>query len=205
MAAFDHGHQQTGCDYDSLDDLSRIYVVTPSQHLPRGFELKLSKKLPNNKEQSLDESPDGDNIDVNSISNLPVTLTQSQSDCETSGQRHNPPSLLTLCVRFVAININLVDSLVDFPEVVGKSLFDAVVASGSVDKPSSSASTILQLFTDAYQEAVLDKLSFKGVHQVITPNLELWQSFSYLKKLDVADCKLGDHHELLSSIGQMTR
>ena len=129
-------------------------------------------------------------------------LTVSQENGRTE---YTAPTLLSLCTHYVAINICLVDSLTDFPELVGKLLFDAVQATGILDQPSQLGAKTLQLFSEAYQEAIMNELDFKGVHQLIVPHLELWQNFAYLKKLNMMGCKLGDDHDLLHVIAKLQK
>ncbi|XP_035699735.1 leucine-rich repeat-containing protein 42-like [Branchiostoma floridae] len=121
----------------------------------------------------------------------------------TSPAKGAPRKLFSLCLDFVAENIHMVDSLVDFPELVGHQLFKAVQDTGRFGLPGEAART-LGLFCEAYGDLVLSSLTVKG--QVLPLNNYLQPGIQYmttLQQLDLSNCGLGDDHGILGEISQM--
>ncbi|XP_066298222.1 leucine-rich repeat-containing protein 42-like [Branchiostoma lanceolatum] len=97
----------------------------------------------------------------------------------------------------------MVDSLVDFPEVVGHQLFKVVQDTGRFSVPGEAART-LGLFCEAYGDLVLSSLTVRG--QVLPLNDYLQPGIQYmtaLQNLDLSNCGLGDEHGILGQISQM--
>ena len=110
------------------------------------------------------------------------------------GNNFSPQSLFLICLDFVAKNITMVESLAEFPDIVGKELFHKVQENeGFVSNPKN-----LKLFCEAYGELVLSKLSLSSKHILANNYLEFLQFFTFLTEMDVSHCRLGDTHELLS-------
>ncbi|XP_078657304.1 leucine-rich repeat-containing protein 42-like [Branchiostoma floridae x Branchiostoma belcheri] len=127
-----------------------------------------------------------------------------QRSSNASGVNGAPRKLFSLCLDFVAENIHLVDSLVDFPEMVGHQLFKAVQDAGRFQVPDDAART-LGLFCEAYGSLVLSSLTARG--QVLPLNDYLQPGIQYmtaLQQLDLSNCGLGDEHGILGEISQMS-
>ena len=112
-------------------------------------------------------------------------------------------SLRTICISFIAVNIEHVDSLVGFPELVGKALFLEVEKGGHLYLHNPHCGVIMQLFLDAYHAAVLEHLTLGSAHLLINQHLDFWQRFTHLRILDLGGCRLGDGHDMLSFVGQL--
>ena len=112
-------------------------------------------------------------------------------------------SLRTICIRFIAVNIEHVDSLVGFPELVGKALFLEVEKGSHLYLHKPQCGVIMQLFLDAYHAAVLEHLTLRSAHLLINQHLDFWQRFTHLRILDLGGCCLGDEHDMLSFVGQL--
>ncbi|CAH3022892.1 unnamed protein product [Porites evermanni] len=110
------------------------------------------------------------------------------------GNNFNPQSLFLICLDFVAKNITMVESLAEFPDIVGKELFHKV----QENEGFASNAKNLKLFCEAYGELVLSKLSLSSKHILANNYLEFLQFFTFLTEMDVSHCRLGDNHELLS-------
>ena len=114
---------------------------------------------------------------------------------------YSAQSLFLICLDFVAQNIDMVESLEDFPDVVGQQLFNKVHQyRGFRENPD-----VLQLFFKAYGELVLKNLSLSGKHMVANNSVEKLLVFSLLQELDLSHCRLGSDHELLTYVGNMER
>ncbi|XP_070562487.1 leucine-rich repeat-containing protein 42-like [Ptychodera flava] len=103
---------------------------------------------------------------------------------------------------FVASHIHLVESLRDFPSLIGKQLFDLTRKHGMFfddDRQIKAA----QLFCNAYKEEVLCELNLHGSYLAVNQCLHVLLEFHHLVKLDVSDCDLGDDHQYLLHIGGM--
>eukprot|EP00058_Branchiostoma_floridae_P018368 XP_002603857.1 hypothetical protein BRAFLDRAFT_70490 [Branchiostoma floridae] len=137
----------------------------------------------------------------------PTVSTANLDRCSSHGSpaKGAPRKLFSLCLDFVAENIHMVDSLVDFPELVGHQLFKAVQDTGRFGLPGEAART-LGLFCEAYGDLVLSSLTVKG--QVLPLNNYLQPGIQYmttLQQLDLSNCGLGDEHGILGEISQMPR
>lgn len=113
-----------------------------------------------------------------------------------------PRTLFLICLDFVARNIALVESLVGFPEIVGEQLFNHIY---NYNNGLGQSLETLKLFSNAYGGLVLRSLSLAGQHLFVNNNLDFIQGFTALSGLDLSHCRLGDEHEIITHIGQMTR
>ncbi|XP_033736955.1 uncharacterized protein LOC117325113 [Pecten maximus] len=116
-----------------------------------------------------------------------------------------PNSLLKLAIKFVSQHLELVESLVGFPEIVGELIFREAESSGKFNYHDDEYHDCLRrlvLFTEAYGEVVLAKLSLTRRWS----SLQLYkchlQIFLDLTELELARCGLEDADDLLPHIGQ---
>ncbi|XP_038068201.1 leucine-rich repeat-containing protein 42-like [Patiria miniata] len=112
----------------------------------------------------------------------------------TDHSENTPRKLFDMTLDFVAANVVLVDSLVGFPEVVGQQLFEASHRHGNL------SINALRLFSDAYRDAVLRSINLSGHHLAINQHSNCLAVFPYLTELEVTGCRLGDDHEIISTI-----
>lgn len=113
--------------------------------------------------------------------------------------RESPCNLYQICKNFIAKNLHLVESLVDFPDVIGNDLFvEALQIQVFHKKPK-----YLNIFCVAYRSLVLKHLALRHSTVMINENLKFLQCFNSLTKLDLGHCRLGDSHEYLQWIGKM--
>ena len=117
------------------------------------------------------------------------------------GGQQSPSSLYGICKNFVAKNLHLLESLYDFPEIIGHELFLEALQSQSFHKNSK----YLKIFCEAYNDLVLKHLCLRQSSILIEEHLEYFRCFHSLTKLDLSHCRLGDAHEYLNFIGQMKR
>lgn len=141
----------------------------------------------------------GPHLDENIETFLPNKLTYDIEACT-----HKVPKLLNLCIDFVAENVHLLDSLVGFPEIVGKSLFDAV------DQHSKFARLTIEnfhsfcVFLQAYGSIVLSAINLENCDMFVTRTLIEYPSlFLTVNKLDLSGCKLGWHSLHLSALAHL--
>ncbi|XP_022089178.1 leucine-rich repeat-containing protein 42-like [Acanthaster planci] len=112
----------------------------------------------------------------------------------TDGLENSPRKLFDITLDFVTLNIGLVDSLVGFPEVVGRQLFEASHRHGNLGLQA------LRLFSDAYGDAILQSINLSGHHLAVNQHSNCLAVFQYLSELEVGGCSLGDDHEILPTI-----
>ncbi|KAK7100213.1 leucine-rich repeat-containing protein 42-like [Littorina saxatilis] len=114
------------------------------------------------------------------------------------------PKLFDSCLQIVATNVYHVESLIGFPDIVGKQVFHAVKAAGKFDLDSLTESQYaVSLFASAYTDQFLSALNIDGEHLMLANCFEHLILFSHLKALDVSACGLGDEHELLYHIATL--
>lgn len=109
-------------------------------------------------------------------------------------------SLRLICMHYVANHITRVESLVDFPEAIGHELCQRVVSSGSLQAPDKRAEIVVRLFTEAYRELVVNSLDVRGRHIGLENCVDLLLTLGHLQYLNLAQCKLGADHTLLTQI-----
>ena len=115
-------------------------------------------------------------------------------------------TLREICVHFVAANIHFADSLEGFPSLIGKEIFDFCIKLDQFQTPTEEAGNILSLFCDAYEEDFLVEMScFRLRHINLEEVLPYILHFKHLQKLDLFGCSLGDDHDILIWISNLTR
>ena len=123
----------------------------------------------------------------------------------TAGSRPPPnctgvvTSLYQQCMQLLSSFTHCFDSLVDFPEDFGREIFSLAVEKLAKDSESTRAS--LQVFTAAYPASFLPHCCLAASLPLIN-NYELCLTamLSNTVQLELADCKLGDRHDLLAEL-----
>lgn len=96
--------------------------------------------------------------------------------------------------------MNLADSLVGFPEVIGKEIFDACIEDGHMEEDSPVTAHAIRLFGDAYGGpggVFLDSLQCHNL-QMISEFGECMVALAMcVTHLDLSDCLLGNDSEFL--------
>lgn len=108
-------------------------------------------------------------------------------------------SLYETCIKFVAININLVENLSLFPSLIGEEIFKYCLKLGRLDLNTDETVDSLRLFINAYGNDFISSVK--------CPNLIFLSEFEEpfevlcvpLTKLDLTGCKIGNCSSLLSS------
>ena len=112
--------------------------------------------------------------------------------------------LYMMCLKYIARHIELLDSLVNFPELIGKRLLHVLKDEGILDHYGKSKRA-LNIFSDAYGSLLLDALSIRCCPYVIDDKLDELMAFSALVEVDLSDNKLGDDHDILIHIWKIER
>uniref|UniRef100_A0A3P9ISI0 Leucine-rich repeat-containing protein 42 n=1 Tax=Oryzias latipes TaxID=8090 RepID=A0A3P9ISI0_ORYLA len=107
-------------------------------------------------------------------------------------------SLFQMTLSFVVDNIQHVDSLVGFPEQIGRIVFSAAAEGHVFSGPD--ASKALRLFADAYGETLLGSLCLRNRFPLLHERMEEIRTFCSLKSLDLFGCRLGDQHEIFQHV-----
>lgn len=119
----------------------------------------------------------------------------------TTDGLHTPLSLLDIAINFVADNLALVDSLIGFPDIIGKRLFELSVARNILCDAGSKSFAITKLFSDAYEGQMLSELHIHNKTD-LEVYMEGYGGLHVLTKLDLSGCCIGDEHDILKQIGQ---
>ena len=114
-------------------------------------------------------------------------------------------SLFELSAQFVAKNIELVESLNGFPEIVGKDIFRQAENFNKFDLDNCRTVFNIQTFEQAYPDQVLSSLNISGCHLGLNYCFHLLQLFTSINELDVSSCGLGDNHDILPHISNLYR
>ncbi|CAH1775628.1 unnamed protein product [Owenia fusiformis] len=115
----------------------------------------------------------------------------------------NVPLLKKLCVYFVAHHIHLVESLIDFPDIIGKEIFETLCDIGSFKERALRSENTITLFSEAYQNELLSSLCLRKSNLFLEKMPNIVPLFPYIEELDIGWCKLRDDSEILQHIGQL--
>ncbi|CAF0709790.1 unnamed protein product [Brachionus calyciflorus] len=102
-------------------------------------------------------------------------------------------NLFQMCLHFVAKNLEMVDSLVGFPSIVGELLFDECIRIGKFDKNLTISSLVqkyVRLFADAYSDIFIESLTLSTRSASIIATVLPIVSLCNLKELCLRDCNL---------------
>ncbi|XP_076816912.1 leucine-rich repeat-containing protein 42-like [Clavelina lepadiformis] len=113
--------------------------------------------------------------------------------------------LRKICILYVANNLHLVESLCGFPELIGKEIFDSCVEFGHFE-PNNNENwkRALQIFTDAYEKKLLEKLQLCGKWMFLSSSFDCITPYLYLEELDLSSCRIGNEHEALVYVGTLS-
>jgi len=116
---------------------------------------------------------------------------------------YNIPSLFDLCLNYLSANVQNIDSLVGFPDVIAEKIFAAVVNQRVLQAfADNDCASVLRIFDKAYCSSLLAELSIKSL-AVLDQHVESLSAFCHISKLDVSGCTLGDNHDYLLHIGHL--
>ena len=114
-------------------------------------------------------------------------------------------TLLDLCINYVAKNINHVDSLIGFPEMIAEKIFKAVKENKILlECHFTDRAKILNLFDAAYGPLILSELLLRNTF-VVQDYVDSLVVLHHLRKVDIGGCQLGDSHDLIQSFRLLTQ
>jgi len=112
-------------------------------------------------------------------------------------------SLFDQCLVYVSTNVQNIDSLVGFPDMIGEKIFISVQNQRILQMFSDhDCALVFRMFDKAYGSLLLEELSVKSL-AVLEQHIESFCAFSRITKLDVTGCTLGDNHDYLLHIGHL--
>ena len=95
-------------------------------------------------------------------------------------------SLFRMCLKYITVNYENLDSLNGFPEMIGRQLFEFMVTDGLFSTLNcESKYKLLKIFNDAYKEILLNSLTVHDINLRYMDNL--LQCFCYLQELDLTN------------------
>ena len=116
---------------------------------------------------------------------------------------HTPESLFNTCVKYVAGNMGLVESLDGIPEIIGEHLFKSCVESEMFLHNDSETHYCIRLFAEAYGSEFME--SFKCTSPLFFN--EYCESLTMMcvsvTHLDVSGCQLGNNNDFLRALVNM--
>ncbi|RVE62116.1 hypothetical protein OJAV_G00177440 [Oryzias javanicus] len=127
----------------------------------------------------------------------PRARAPTDKHCRMSS-RAEGTTLFQIALSFVVDHIHLVDSLVGFPEQIGREVFAAAAAAHVFSRPNSAKA--LRLFADAYGDLLLGSLCLRHRFPLLHERMEEIRAFRSLTSLDLFGCRLGDHHEIFQHV-----
>lgn len=86
--------------------------------------------------------------------------TPGETEC-----KYSPKSLERLSLDFVSYNVDLLDTLVGLPEIIGKLIFGHIAryVSSEDNYPNSKVLHLFKVFNEAYRGEFLEDLTFEGI------------------------------------------
>lgn len=116
----------------------------------------------------------------------------------------NVLSLFDLCLVYVSTNVQNIDSLVGFPDMIGEKIFAAVQNRRILRTFSDcDCAFVLRVFDRAYGSLLLEELTVRSL-AVLEQHVDSFSAFCHLSRLDVTGCTLGDNHDYLLHIGHLS-
>jgi hypothetical protein len=104
--------------------------------------------------------------------------------------------LFDMCLRFIADNIENVDSLIGFPSQIGELLFNECIKIGKFDSHSNKSNKIsksnLHLFADAYPDMLIESISLSNINKFAFLNFQSILSQCLIHSLDLSNVKLNE-------------
>ena len=95
-------------------------------------------------------------------------------------------SLFRMCLKYITVNYEKLDSLIDFPEMIGRQLFEFMVTDGLFSALNcESKYKLLKIFSDAYKEILLNSLTLYDINLRYINSL--LQCFGYMQELDLTN------------------
>ena len=114
------------------------------------------------------------------------------------------PSLLGTCIDYVAAHLSDLDSLVGFPDIMGRQIFHKALITDVLRAPCSLSLQYIQLFQDAYEDEILHSLRLHDCIEFLTWSLPLSANlYSYVRVLDLTACKLGHDEEQIRHLARI--
>lgn len=111
-------------------------------------------------------------------------------------------SLLKMCFKYVSLNINILDSLIGLPEIIGKELLAFMLSNNvlnlklvpisDADENETAKLRCLMTFDEAFGPCILSSLSFKTLSKPIPFVSRMLLCFQHLKELDLSGNLLND-------------
>ena len=104
--------------------------------------------------------------------------------------------LFDMCLRFIAENIENVDSLVGFPSQIGELLFNECIRINKFDshlnKSNKTTKSNLNLFADAYPDMLIESINLSNINKFEFLNFQSILSQCLIKNLDISNVKLNE-------------
>ena len=103
----------------------------------------------------------------------------------------------------------MVENLLDFPDQIGKKIFDAAKAKDAFYSFANSTHIhAMQMFCDAYREDVLVSMDLSRkpwIHWVAQDLLPKLTMFKHVVKLDISGCQLGQVDNAMQSLSKFVK
>ncbi|CAL4117584.1 unnamed protein product [Meganyctiphanes norvegica] len=106
-------------------------------------------------------------------------------------------SLLNLCIKYVSLNMHLVESLVGFPDIIGEQIFEACITNGQMEEDSPATGHAIALFGEAYYGLFMDSLECHSLDMISEFGECLVGLAMHVTHLNLSDCHLGNGSEFL--------
>lgn len=106
--------------------------------------------------------------------------------------------LFDTCMNFIVKHMNLVDSFVGLPDLIGEKIFQKFI---SVNSTTASMHRVLTKFAEAYGNLVLKRLSLFKNLLILNEYFEsIIVISSSVTELCLCSCYLGENHDIYSHI-----
>lgn len=117
-----------------------------------------------------------------------------------------PKKLFNITLDFVSINVECIDSLIGFPEEVGRKIFNRfLIINEHALLPSDKQVKVIHNFVKAYNNLVLETIELPERLILINEYFDSFvELFTYVSELCLCSCYLGDNHELFENIQKFT-
>lgn len=120
---------------------------------------------------------------------------------------NNPLPLYDIALNFICEKSSDIESLCGFPELLGEEIFTQCLISGKFSNTSyAAAANLLKLFSTAYGNSLLSKLSLRDSLVAINEYEALLKPcLTHLTSLDLSENAIGGDHFILQEIGGLLK
>lgn len=114
-----------------------------------------------------------------------------------------PEPLFKICLDYVGRNVDMIESLINFPEIVGEQILQNCVQCGYFSENTTTSVNIINLFVGAYGQQFMQSFQCMNL-QLVNEYCECLEILCLpVTHLDFHGCRLGNNNDILRAVVDM--